>query len=227
MKRLLWLCCVVMCALLVLPVWGADLATLRVKKQVLPLERWFEGNVEATHQSTVSAETSGRIQDILVDVGDYVTADTVILKLVSMEPQQSYNQAVAALQEAQSNLDVQTREYQRAQQVYAKQAISKSDFDHATGNFDTAKARFASAQANVKAADERLSYTEVRAPYSGKVSARLVEIGEAVHPGTPLMSGFDPNNLRVETDIPQTVADIVTRLHQARAVTDDITTNQK
>jgi RND family efflux transporter MFP subunit len=43
----------------------------------------------------------------------------------------------------------------------------------------------------------------VVAPYGGVVSARLVELGEMVTPGKPLMSGFDPAQMRVVVDVPQ------------------------
>lgn len=204
---------------LVLPVatLAAELATVPVQRQVLPLERWFDGRVQAVHQSTVSSETSGRVQEILFDVGDSVPAGAVILKLVSTEQQQGYNQAAAALAEARANLDVQSREFSRIEAVYQRQLIAKADYDRAAGSLSTARARVASAEAAVKAAGERLSYTEVKAPYGGVVYARHVELGEAVQPGTPLMSGFDPAGLRVEADLPQAVADALPQNGQRRA----------
>ena len=206
---------------LALPASAADLATVRVNKQTMPEERWFDGVVQAVRQSTVSAETSGRVQKILVDVGDHVKAGAVIIKLVSNEQQQGYNQASAALDEAQAAFDLATREFTRVEELYNKQLIAKADYDRAKGNLSAAKARATSADAAVKAANERLSYTEVRAPYGGVVSERLVEIGEAVRPGTPLMSGFDPLAYRVQADIPQAIASLVEQQHRARAMTDN------
>lgn len=203
--------------LLSMGVLAGELATAPVQKQVLPLERWFDGRVQAVHESTVSSETTGRVQEILFDVGDSVPAGAVILKLVSTEQQQGYNQAAAALAEARANLDVQSREFSRIETIYQRQLIAKADYDRAAGSLNTARARVASAEAAVKAAGERLSYTEVKAPYGGVVYARHVELGEAVQPGTPLMSGFDPAGLRVETDLPQAVADSVQRNGSRRA----------
>lgn len=198
---------------------GAGLATVKVRKETLPLERLFDGTVEAVHQSTVSAQTSGRVQEILFDVGDRVPAGAVILRLVSTEQRQQLNQAEASLAEARANLKVETNNFQRAKELLGRQLIPRSEYDRAQGGYNAAKARVASAEAALKAARERLSYTEVRAPYGGIVSARHVELGEAVHPGTPLMSGFDPNKLRVETDLPQAVAAKVARLRRARVIT--------
>ena len=200
---------------------AAELETVAVQKTVQPLERWFDGTVEAVHQSTVSAETSGRVQELLVDVGDRVPAGAVILRLVSTEQRENLNQAEATLAEARANLDVETLNYNRAREMSERQLISKADLDRATGNYNTAKARVASAEAALKAAMQRLSYTEVRAPYGGVASARHVELGEAVHPGDPLMSGFDPNAMRVEVNLPQAVAARVHELRQARVLAGD------
>ena len=46
-------------------------------------------------------------------------------------------------------------------------------------------------------------FATVAAPYGGVVAARHVELGETVAPGAPLMTGFDPADLRVVADIPQ------------------------
>lgn len=199
---------------------AGELATVPVKRETLPQERWFDAKVQAIHQSTVSAETSGRVQEILVDVGDVVPAGAVILKLVSTQQQQGYSQAAAMLAEARANVDLQGREFQRVQELQARQLIAKAEFDRISGSYKAAQARLVSAEAAVKAATENLSYTEVRAPFGGKVNARYVELGEAVQPGKPLMSGFDPDALRVETDLPSAVAQQVEKWRQARVVAD-------
>lgn len=204
--------------LMTVPVYGAELATLVVKKEMRPLERWVDGKVQAVHQSTVSAETSGRVQEILADVGDVVPAGAVILKLVSTEQQQGYNQASAILAEARAQYAVQNKEFKRIEEVYNRKLIAKTDYDRAEGTLASARARVESANAAVKAASERLSYTLVKAPFGGTVYARHVELGEAVQPGKPLMSGFDPNAMRVEVDLPQSVAKIVAGLRKARVI---------
>lgn len=211
----------VMIAAIAMPAAAAELATTTVTTRVLPLERWFDGTVEAVHHSTVSAETSGRVQEILFEVGDEVPAGAVVLKLVSTEQRQAFLDAEASLAEARSNLEVEASNYQRVREIYARQLISKADFDRASASHETARARVARAEAALETAGERLSYTEVKAPYGGVVSARLVELGEAVQPGTPLMSGFDPRSMRVETDLPQSVAARVREHRRARVAVAD------
>lgn len=200
---------------------AAQLLTATASYQQLSLERWFDGTVEAVNQATVSAETKGRVADIFFDIGDTVTAGKVILKLVSNEQQDALKQSEAKLSEAQANLEAETKEYGRLNQLYKKNIISKSDWDRAKARFNVTKALVDSAEAGLKTAKEQLSYTEIRAPYGGIVSARHVELGEAVQPGIPLMSGFDPKSMRVLTTLPQEVSEKVRTLNKARIRTDD------
>ncbi|MFI4937668.1 MAG: efflux RND transporter periplasmic adaptor subunit [Candidatus Berkiellales bacterium] len=196
------------------------LTTVATVKQ-LPLDRWFDGTVEAVKQATVSAETKGRVAEIMFDIGDTVPAGGIILTLVSNEQREVLNQAEAKLSEARANFEADTKEYERIQKLYQQNIISKSDWDKITARFNVSKAQVASAESGLKTAKEQLSYTQIRAPYGGVVSARHVELGEAVFPGKSLMSGFDPKSMRVHVDLPQAIADKVRTLKKAHIVGDD------
>jgi RND family efflux transporter MFP subunit len=66
-----------------------------------------------------------------------------------------------------------------------------------------AKAQAAACEAGAEQSALAHSYTSVVAPYAGVVSARMVEMGEMVTVGKPLMTGFDPSQLRVISNVPQ------------------------
>ncbi len=210
---------IVMAALLF--AWSAGhaaqtaLETLTVAAEQVPVERVLDGTIEAVSRGTVSAQTSGRVAEVLYDVNDFVPADAVIIRLHATEQRASLEQAQASLKEATAReAEAQTR-YARILGLYRDQAASKSQLDAATAERDAAVARLAAARAALEAAREGVSYTEVRAPYAGVVTERHVEIGEAVRPGTPLMSGLSLQYLRVAVDLPQSVVERVRRLRKA------------
>ncbi|WP_159146051.1 efflux RND transporter periplasmic adaptor subunit, partial [Klebsiella pneumoniae] len=91
----------------------------------------------------------------------------------------------------------------RYRQLFPKGAISKDEMDSAEARARSADAAVKSAQAAVEQAKESLGYTNITAPYDGIVTQRMVELGETVAPGTPLLRGFSLDELRVETEIPQ------------------------
>lgn len=179
--------------------------TAAARLEAAPRERIFDGTVEAVNRATVSAQTSGRVAEILYDVNDFVEAGAVIMRFTSVEQQAALRQAAAALEEAEARFEEAEREFERVANMFRNETVSRARFEQAQANRDAAAARLDAARSAVAAAEEQLAYTEVRAPYAGIVSARHVEIGELVSPGQPLMSGLSLESLRVNVDVPQSM----------------------
>lgn len=180
-----------------------------------PRERTWDGTVEAVNEGTVSAQTSGRVTQILYDVNDFVEAGAVILRLTDKEQQSALNRARAGLKEAEARAAEAEADFARIQGMFRNETVSRARMDQAQANVEAARARLASARAGVVAANEQLEYTVVRAPYAGIVSRRHVEPGESVGPGQPLMSGLSLQQLRVSADLPQGMIDAVRKIGKA------------
>ncbi len=194
------------------------LATAVVERHTVPQERILEGRVEAVNQSTVSAQTSGRVVDVLVDVDDFVPKDAVILRLTGTEQQAGVTQAEAELADARGRLTEATRRFERARALFAEAAASRADYDAAQANLETARARLQSAEAALSRAREQAGYTLVRAPYGGVVTERHVQPGETVVPGQPLLTGFSLDTLRVRVEVPQRSVHAIRTYRQARVL---------
>lgn len=194
---------------------AGELASAAVELVHTPLERSVDGTIEAVNQATVSAQTSGRVAEILYDVNDVVPAGAVIVRLKGTEQRAGLQGAEAAFTEAKARNDEAATNYQRAAELFQRRVISKSQLDQATANRDAAAARLTAAEAGLTTAREGVGYTEIRAPYGGVVTKRLVEVGETVGPGTALMTGLSLRDLRVNTTIPQSIVMAVRRLKQA------------
>lgn len=180
-----------------------DVPTGTASTRQVPTTSQFDGVIEAISQSTVSAQTSGRIITLPFDVGDSVAAGDEIVRITSSEQGSRVDAAQSALAEALARRNEAEQAFTRAQDVYARKLISKADFDRVAANRDAARAQTESARANLSAAREALKYTVVRAPYAGTVLERHVRLGEVVAPGSPLMTGVSLDNLRVVVNVPQ------------------------
>ena len=191
------------------------IASLEVRPVKRPLERVVDGTIEAVNQATVSAQTSGRVAEILYDVNDVVPAGAVIMRLKGTEQRAGFQGAQAAVTEAQARNAEAATSYQRIADLYQRRVVAKAQLDQATANRDAAAARLAEAEAGLATAREGVGYTEIRAPYGGVVTKRLVEVGETVRPGTPLMSGLSLRDLRVNTNVPQSIVMQVRHFKQA------------
>jgi membrane fusion protein, multidrug efflux system len=199
---------------------SAALDAFTVEAVRAPLERQFDGTIEAVNQGTVAAQTSGRVAAILYDVNDFVPAGAVIVRLRATEQRAGLLQAEASLREATARETEAQTNYRRISDMYDRRVVAKAALDEATATRDAAVARLAAARAALESAREGVAYTEIRAPYAGIVTKRHVEVGETVGPGTLIMSGLSLQFLRVAVDIPQSIVAQVRRIRKGAVYVD-------
>lgn len=188
-----------------------ELEVAKVDPVVVPRIFQVDGQVEAVNASTISAQTSGQVMQVLFDVDDLVNAGDVIVRIDPTEQKAVLSQARANLKSAQARLSNAQKEYRRIREVYEKKVVSKSVMDKATSELLSARAGVDAARAALVQAERQLEYTEVRAPYTGIVTERLIEAGEVVSAGQQLMSGIALEQLRVNLEVPQSMIEAVRR----------------
>ena len=198
------------------------------RPETVPVERGelqetlvLDGVIEAVQQSTVSAQTSGTVQQLPFDVDDSVVAGDLIVQLDGSEQRARVNQAQGGRDEAKAALDDAAQQFSRIESVHERGLVSRQEFDQARNNLAGARARLERAEAALAEAREQLSYTRITAPYGGILTERHVEIGESVSPGQPLLSGLSLEQLRVVVDLPQQYADLARRDRQAKVTLAD------
>jgi len=166
-----------------------ELQMVTASPEAISRERTIDGLIEAVQQATISAQTSGRITKIHFDVDDYVSKGDVLIEFSGKGQRAGFNAAQANLKQAQAEL-------KRTRDIYAQKLVAKAVLDKAEAAYKSAKAHFEQAQ-------EALEYTQVRAPYSGIVVKRYVEVGENARLGQKLMTGLSLEFLRVKVSVPQ------------------------
>lgn len=187
-----------------LPAWAAlPFATAKVGYRNIDKSYSTEATVEAVRQSTVSAQVAGRITAVNFDVGDHVKAGQVIVRIDPSELSQAVAGSRAQVAQAEAQLVNAKANYERQAQLFQQKFISQAALDRATSEYRAAQAAAQAARAGAGQTSTVRSYTTLTAPFSGVVMARHVEVGEMASPGKPLMTGFDPDDLRVVANIPQ------------------------
>lgn len=162
-----------------------------------------EATVEAVKQSTVSAQVAGRIVERHFEVGNAVKQGELLVRIDPSVVEQEVAGSAARVQEVRAQLANAQAELQRSRQLFDQKFISQAALDRAEANYRAAQAGLQAVLAGAGQARVQKSFTAVYAPYSGVVSAVHVELGELAAPGKPLMSGFDPADMRVTARIPQ------------------------
>lgn len=185
---------------------AADLpfATAPAERRTMPRERTFDAVIEAVHQATVSAQTSGRILEVNFDTDDYVPKDSVLLRLRDKEQRAAQQAAEARYAEARST-------FERMQDLLRQKLVSQAEYDRA-------EAAVKAARAALEQAQEQLEHTVVRAPYSGIVVKRHVQPGEMANPGQPLMTGLSLEQLRATANVSQVYVDEARRRGRAQVL---------
>jgi RND family efflux transporter MFP subunit len=197
------------------------LATLTVAPAMVVRERRLEGVVEAVDRATLSAQTSGRVLELPYDVNDHVDAGAVVVRFTDVEQRSGRRQAEATVAAAQAASRAADADQQRIAAIFARGLVPRADLDQATARRDAARAQLEAARAALRGSGEQFDYTVIRAPFSGILTERHVEVGETVQPGQPLVSGLSLARLRVVVDIPQGDIAAVRRERRASVVLPD------
>jgi membrane fusion protein, multidrug efflux system len=150
----------------------------------------FSGRLEAIERVDLRPRVAGQIVAIHFREGALVKAGD---SLVTIDPEpyaaevDRLNGVVAA---AQAQLVFTKADVARARQIIASSALSERELDTRANAYDAAVANLKSAQAALQTAKLNLSWTEVRAPVSGRVGRREITVGNLVEAGSnaPLLT---------------------------------------
>ena len=164
------------------------------------------GSLVAVQGATVSTEVPGTVRKISFESGDTVEEGALLIRLdTSIER--------AEMESAQANAKLAGLQLQRAKKLRAAGAGSEAAFDEAA-------ARAAQAAAEVSKLRADLAKKTIRAPFSGRLGIRQVDLGEVLQPGAPIVSlqSFDP--IYVEFALPQQALSQVAVGHRVHVRTD-------
>lgn len=166
----------------------------------------FDGVVQAVRQTAVAAQVAGAVVALHVKAGDTVKAGQVLLRLDARAAEQTAAAGAAQVQAARATQEAATRDFERQQQLFQQNYISKAALDRAEAQYKASQAEAAAQLASAGAARTQSGFYVVSAPYDGIVSDVAVVLGDMAMPGRALLTVYDPRSLRVSVAVPQTVA---------------------
>lgn len=143
------------------------------------------GNTAAVNTTTLVARVQGFIQAIKYNDGDLVKAGDVLFVIEQKPYQLSLEQAEAGQASAQADTKKAQADYARQVDLAAKNIASQATLDQSTAAKDAAIAKQTQSEVDIEQAKLNLSYTEVKAPFDGIVTAREVSLGQLVGAGGP------------------------------------------
>lgn len=148
--------------------------------QIVASHDEFTGHIAAIDSVVIRARVSGYLAKVNFIDGQEVTKGDLLFQIDPRPYQAEVDRTQAELQKSQSVLDLSNKDFERATGLFASKAISTEEYDTRRQSKDQAEAAVKSAQAALETAQLNLSYTQVIAPISGKISRRLMTEGNLV-----------------------------------------------
>lgn len=139
-----------------------------------------------------------------VDQGDYVQKGTVLAVVRQQDYLDKLQQANAQLGRAQAEYNKAKLTFDRTSALFASQSATKPDFDSAQAQLDSTTASVSGAKAQVSEANVALAYCELRAPFSGWVVKRNIDLGTLVGPATNGFTIADTKSVKAVFGVPDT-----------------------
>jgi membrane fusion protein, multidrug efflux system len=184
----------------------AGAATGQVEETVVPVVEEAAGTVESSRKTMVSSLVMATIREVRVVAGQSVQKGDVLIVLDNRDLEALAREAKRAVDAAAATRSQAASDFARARKLQGQGIISNSEFDQTRSAFEVADAQFERARQAQQAADVQLSYAEIRSPVSGRVVDRLADPGDTAVPGKPLLSVYDPNALRIEVPVRESLA---------------------
>ena len=170
---------------------------LRYSASVLPLAQASLSFKSAGYVTEIKqvVGADGRRRDI--GSGDYVNRGSVLAQIRHQDLKNQLDQAAATLGQAQAQHVEATQNYERAKALYATQSLIKPDFDQAQARFDSTLAGVDQAKAGLHQAQLGLEDADLRAPFSGYILARNIELGNLAEPGSTAITIADTSAVKI------------------------------
>jgi len=168
----------------------------------------FTGSIRAVQGVTLTVELPGKVLRIGVENGAQVKQGDVLMELDTTQEQADLASAEAGLRLAKLNLD-------RNKGLLDKRIIAQSDYDSIAAIFDQEQAKTATIRATI-------AKKIIRAPFTGRVGIRTVNLGQTVKAGDELIPLHSSDPIYVEFSVPQTRLDSISVGQTIRVTTDGL-----
>ncbi len=158
-----------------------------------------DSRIEAENRIEVTAEVMGRCIALNVEEGDKVKKGQVLIEL-------DKDEQLAQLRQQKAQLISTEKDYLIAKELFSHGLNSRQEYDSAASSYEQQKE-------TINQTNEQLAKYTVRAPITGTISMKAVQLGEVVSSGTPIFTIVDPTSYMLRVQIEESE---YSRLHKGQ-----------
>jgi RND family efflux transporter MFP subunit len=179
--------------------------TLRYSASILPyaqVDLMFRSSGYVTNVRQ-ARDADGRTRD--VGTGDYVERGVTLAHIRREDLQNQVAQAQAQLNQAVAQHATADQDFQRAKALYSTQSLTKPNYDQSQEAFNTTQAAMDNAKAALLQSQLTLADADLKAPFSGYILSRNIDLGSLVSPSTSAFTIADIDRVKVAFGAPDYV----------------------
>ncbi|EKO3824684.1 efflux RND transporter periplasmic adaptor subunit [Vibrio harveyi] len=163
----------------------------------------FSGIVHAKESASLSFRVPGTVESVLVKKGDHVEKGQVIATLDPHDYQVSLEELQARMLEAKSAHKLAKAELKRVKQATDDNAIASVNLDRAISGYERSLSAVKVVEKNIQRAEDALTYTTLRAPFSGDIGEVRIDAFEQTLPGVSVATIQQGGQWEVDIDVPE------------------------
>ena len=161
----------------------------------------ISGSLQPELRADLRAEVSATVVKVHKENGEPVRKGDLLVTLDSSVLRDNLSSAEESLRAAAQSLDGAERQFQRMKSLQAQGMVSMQGLEESEIKRNAAQSEHVASKARVAAAKQQIERTEVRAPFTGVVSARKASAGDTAQIGKELIQVIDPSSMRFEGQV--------------------------
>jgi len=169
----------------------------------VPIQLRLSGSLKGMREADLAANAAGRVTKTFVERGDQVQAGQIVAQIDMSNAALSLAEARVQVDTSRTQEDINQADCKRAEALFAKATISQAEYDSVTAKCKTAQLGLKAAEARQSMAAKNVGDGAIRAPFSGVVAQRYVEVGEYVQAQSKVISIAQSAELRLEFNVPE------------------------
>jgi membrane fusion protein, multidrug efflux system len=182
----------------------ATLVTVtKVKNQAVETTEVAIGSLEGLIDPTVASELAARVVKVHVSTGQTVKKGQLVATLDATDFGMQRNEQQAEVARIQALIDNQAKIVERSQKLVDKKFISQNVVDNDVAQQNVLKQQLAAAKARAGSINHSSSKSRIIAPVSGVVEKKLVDTGDFVRVGDPIVQIISKQKLRAHLPFPE------------------------
>lgn len=182
---------------------AVSVKTTAVTLQETPLRLLLTGTLRGEKETDLAANVAGRLLKTTVERGESIEAGALIAQVDTQAAWLALSEAKVQVSTSETQEQISRSECERYEQLKARGVVTALEYDQVTAKCKTAPLNLEAARARQSIAAKNVGDGMIRAPFSGIVTERYVEVGEYVQASSRVVSLALVDNLRAVFSVPE------------------------